>query len=576
MHPKNPLLSLNFYSLMTRFALFLCFIFFATIAYSQSVEELEQQLKEATTPKEKMTLNYQLATEWLKKDAKKSIDYGKAAHQKSLELKNNGMGAEASYLVARAYARTRDDRNQDIWLGTATKFAMDANDANLIIQTVDERSRLASKNHDERKALKVVQEAFDYFSKKGGKSISEMQAQYDVQRTMLEREKTQLEREKTQLEQDMNQLVREKKRLENEIGVVTTEREHVTTERDVLKEDKTLLTERQQELESQKQMVEEEITKKEEKIKSVSAERAKALYIAEVSRRLVDSLEARQAIDSLALNQTSLALENAELAQSRGKYLIYLLAAAALFTILLSIAFYLRYLNKKKSSNQLAKQNKIIEEERQRSDELLYNIMPVDVAKELKEKGSATAQQFPEATVLFTDFKNFTQIAETLSPAALVNELNECFRAFDHIISQHPEIEKIKTIGDAYLCASGLVKHKTVPNGIVQAALEMQEFLDDHKSEKMQKGLPYFEARIGLHTGPVVAGVVGFKKFAYDIWGDTVNIAARMEQQCEPGQVNISETTFGLVKYHFNCQSRGKIPVKNKEEMEMYYVMEKK
>ncbi|MBK9015648.1 MAG: adenylate/guanylate cyclase [Saprospiraceae bacterium] len=516
-----------------------------------------------------MTLNYQLGTEWLKKDAKKAVDYAKAAHQKALELKNSGMAAEASYLVARAYARTRDDRNQDIWLGTATKFAMEANDADLIIKTVDERSRLAEKERNERKALKVVQEAFDYFSKKGGKSISEMQAQYDVQKNQIEREKSQLERE-------MDRLEAEKKRLEGEIGVVTKDKEHISTERDILKEDKTLLTERQRELESEKQMIVEEVSKSEEKLKTVSAEKTKVLYIAEVRRRLVDSLEARQVIDSINLVQKDLALQNAELAQEQGKYLNYLLGIAALFTVLLSIAFYLRYLNKKKSTNLLSKQNKIIEEERQRSDELLYNIMPVEVAKELKEKGSATAQQFPEATVLFTDFKNFTEIAERLTPAALVNELNECFRAFDHIISQHPEIEKIKTIGDAYLCASGLVKHKTLPTGIVQAALEMQEFLDDHKAEKMRLGLPYFEARIGIHTGPVVAGVVGFKKFAYDIWGDTVNIAARMEQQCEPGQVNISETTYGLVKYNFNCQSRGKIPVKNKGEMEMYYVTGKK
>ncbi len=554
---------------MTRFALFLFFVFLANFASGQSIEQLEQQLKEATSPKEKMTLNYQLGTEWLKKDAKKAVDYAKAAHQKALELKNSGMAAEASYLVARAYARTRDDRNQDIWLGTATKFAMEANDADLIIKTVDERSRLAEKERNERKALKVVQEAFDYFSKKGGKSISEMQAQYDVQKNQIEREKSQLERE-------MDRLEAEKKRLEGEIGVVTKDKEHISTERDILKEDKTLLTERQRELESEKQMIVEEVSKSEEKLKTVSAEKTKVLYIAEVRRRLVDSLEARQVIDSINLVQKDLALQNAELAQEQGKYLNYLLGIAALFTVLLSIAFYLRYLNKKKSTNLLSKQNKIIEEERQRSDELLYNIMPVEVAKELKEKGSATAQQFPEATVLFTDFKNFTEIAERLTPAALVNELNECFRAFDHIISQHPEIEKIKTIGDAYLCASGLVKHKTVPTGIVQAALEMQEFLDDHKAEKMRLGLPYFEARIGLHTGPIVAGVVGFKKFAYDIWGDTVNIAARMEQQCEPGQVNISETTYGLVKYNFNCESRGKVPVKNKGEMEMYYVTGKR
>ncbi len=554
---------------MTRTVLSIVFALLANWLFAQSIEQLEQQLKAASTPKEKMTLNYQLGTEYLKKDAKKAADYAKAAHQKAVELKNNGMAAEASYLVARAYARTNDDRNEDIWLGTSTKFAMQANDADLIIRTVDQRSRLLKKEGNERKALQVVQEAFDYFSKKGGKGISEMQAQYEVL-------KNQLEREKSQLEGEMRLLEREKKRLEGEIGTVKRDKEVVTTERDILKEDKTVLTERQRELESQKQLVEEEISKKEEKIQAVSAERARALYLAEFRKRRVDSLEARQAMDSLALQQKDLALENAELAQERGRYIIYLLAIAAFFTILLSIALFLRYQAKKKSTNQLAKQNKIIEEERQRSDELLYNIMPIEVAQELKEKGAATARHFPEATVLFTDFKNFTEIAETLTPAQLVNELNECFRAFDHIISQHKGIEKIKTIGDAYLCASGLVGHKTVPKGIVQAALDMQEFLDDHKAEKMRLGLPYFEARIGLHTGPVVAGVVGFKKFAYDIWGDTVNIAARMEQQCEPGRVNISETTYGLVKYDFNCQSRGKIPVKNKGEMEMYYVAGKR
>ena len=187
---------------MTKFFLCLSFFLSAIFATGQSIEQLEQQLKKATSPKEKMTLNYQLATEWLKKDAQKAVDYAKAAHQKALELKNNGMAAEASYLVARAYARTNDDRNEDIWLGTATKFAMQANDADLIIKTVDQRSRLAMKEHDERKALKTVQEAFDYFSKKGGKSISEMQAQYDVQKSQIEREKNQLEREMRQLEQE--------------------------------------------------------------------------------------------------------------------------------------------------------------------------------------------------------------------------------------------------------------------------------------------------------------------------------------------------------------------------------------
>ena len=525
----------------------------------QTINDLEQQLERAGDAKEKMMLNYQLANEWLRSDARKSIDYAKAAHQKALELKNNGMAAEAAYLASRGYDRTRDDRNEDIWLGSAIKFAMEANDADLIIKTVDLRSRLAVKNRNERKALQIVQEAFDYFSKKGGKSISGMQAQYEIQKSQLEREKRQLELEK--------------KNLESEIDGLRRDRERVVTERDNLKEDKTILAEQQRVLEQEKQSIEADLSKKEVEIQAVSAEKAKFLYLAERRRRLVDSLEARKTVDSLALAQKDLALQNAELEKEQGKYLTYLLGGGSIFTILLAFMFYLRFLAKKKSSNLLSRQNRIIEEERQRSDELLFNIMPVEVARELKEKGAATAQQFPEATVLFTDFKNFTTIAERLTPDQLVNELNDCFRSFDHIISQYPDIEKIKTIGDAYLCASGLVKHKTIPKNIVHAALEIQEFLEDHKREKMRLGLPYFEARIGIHTGPIVAGVVGFKKFAYDIWGDTVNLAARMEEQCETGRVNISETTHGLIKYNFDCQPRGPLPVKNKGMLEMYYVI---
>lgn len=541
-----------------RISLVSFFLLFSVFIFGQTVEELEQQLSDATSGKEKMMLCYQLAESLLKKDARKAIDFGKKAHQFAVEQRSNGMAAEAAYLTSRAYDRTRDERNQDVWLRTAVTFAMEANDADLIIKTVDQRSRLAVKNRDNRKALQVVQEAFDYFSNKGGQGISQMQAQYEIQKNQLEREKRQLEEEK--------------RRLETEIGGLARDKQRIASERDVLREDKTMLTERQQVLEQEKQMVEEEISKKEVEIKNMSVETARAKLFVSESRRLIDSLEAKKAIDSLTIAQKEMALQNAELEKEQGRYLIYLLGIAIIFTILLAAMFYLRFLAKKKSSNLLAKQKKMIEEEQARSDELLYNIMPVEVAKELKEKGAATARQFPEATVLFTDFKNFTQISERLSPQQLVNELNDCFRAFDHIISQYPDIEKIKTIGDAYLCASGLVNHKTIPKNIVQAGLEMQEFLEDHKRDKMRLGLPFFEARIGIHTGPVVAGVVGFKKFAYDIWGDTVNLASRMEEQCEPGKVNISETTFGLVKYNFECQSRGRFSVKNKGLMEMYYV----
>jgi len=213
-----------------------------------------------------------------------------------------------------------------------------------------------------------------------------------------------------------------------------------------------------------------------------------------------------------------------------------------------------------------------IKKGKRQSDELLLNILPSEVAEELKAKGSADAKQFDEVTVMFTDFKNFTQISEKLSPTELVAEIDYCFKEFDTIVSKH-NIEKIKTIGDSYMCAGGLpVANKTHPSDVVSAGLEIQQFISERFRRSMEEGKERLEIRIGIHTGPVVAGIVGVKKFAYDIWGDTVNIASRMESSSEAGKVNISGTTCELVKDKFNCSYRGKIPAKNKGEIDMYFV----
>lgn len=213
-----------------------------------------------------------------------------------------------------------------------------------------------------------------------------------------------------------------------------------------------------------------------------------------------------------------------------------------------------------------------ISKARKRSDELLLNILPEEVADELKSTGRAHARQFDEVTVLFTDFKNFTTMSEELTPQELVNEINYCYSEFDSIITRYG-IEKIKTIGDSYMCVGGLpVANKTHATDVVKVAIEIRDFMLQEKKKREAEGKQYYEIRIGCHTGPVVAGIVGTKKFAYDIWGDTVNIASRMESSGEPGRINISGATYELLKDNFTCIYRGKILAKNKGEIDMYFV----
>jgi adenylate cyclase len=224
-----------------------------------------------------------------------------------------------------------------------------------------------------------------------------------------------------------------------------------------------------------------------------------------------------------------------------------------------------------RQKNRISSEKRVSEREQARSEELLLNILPVEVAAELKETGSYQPKTFSMVTVMFSDFKGFTQISEKLSAELLVSEVHACFSAFDKILDKHG-VEKIKTVGDGYMCAGGLPRlSHTHAQDVVAAALEIRDFIRDRKEELERSGKTGFEIRIGVHTGPVVAGIVGLHKFSYDIWGDTVNLAARLEQNGEPGTVNISGTTYELVKSHFDCTYRGKVHAKNKGEVDMYF-----
>lgn len=522
------------------------------------IEELQKQLSEASSTDEKMVINYELAEAILATGstsrAKEAKDYGRTAYQLASEQNNLRMKVQTAYVTAQAYDKLRDSRNAEIWYRNTTQAAMKARDSDLIIRSVEKRSRIATRDNNYRRAYSIVDEAFEYFSK-NGTSISELEAEKEKLAQQINKEKRELEKEKDRLDFTVRNLRSEQEQLSRE---------------------KNTLEQKQSELLQANRAAEDEISAKEEELLSISKEKEKAEQEALKREKEVDALSEEAAKQQLLLKEKENALMETELLAVQQKNLLYLSAGAVGIVLLLALLFYTRYRAKRKANRALEDKNKMIEQERERSDELLLNILPAPIATELKEKGKAKAQKFEEVTVLFSDFINFTSIAEQMRPEELVEELDKCFKAFDFIISQYPEIEKIKTIGDAYMCASGLSPVRSLPNNIVKAALEMQQFLDEQRLERSRIGKPYFQARIGIHTGSVVAGVVGVKKFAYDIWGDTVNTAARVEANSEAGRVNISETTYRLVQYKFDCDYRGKVEAKNKGLIDMYYVNKEK
>jgi class 3 adenylate cyclase len=215
---------------------------------------------------------------------------------------------------------------------------------------------------------------------------------------------------------------------------------------------------------------------------------------------------------------------------------------------------------------------KRLQHARDESDRLLHNILPAKIATELKKENKVAPVHVDAATVLFTDFKGFTQLSEQMPPEKLIADLDECFSAFDQICAEHG-LEKIKTIGDSFMCAGGIPdSNHTHVYDVALAALKMRDAIAALKKQRAERGEPYWDVRIGFHTGPVVAGVIGRNKFSYDIWGDTVNTASRMESSGEPGRINISATSHALLHWLFQCRQRGAVAAKNKGMIDMYFL----
>lgn len=311
---------------------------------------------------------------------------------------------------------------------------------------------------------------------------------------------------------------------------------------------------------------------KEQEIQSLSLAAARERAMAEYHRKVADSLHFVGLIDSFTVIQQEQALaeqaatielqeSELDLQEARSRSLLIIIFSALLGLVLVTV-FYLR-------SRQL---NRRLATEKERSEQLLLNILPKDVAEELKTTGQVEPRFYELGTVLFTDFVGFSSIAKTLPSDRLIKDLDECFQLFDELASEYG-IEKIKTIGDAYMCIGGVpTPDKAAVRNMIRFALALQRKLTKWNEGRSAAGLPLFQARIGAHTGPVVAGVVGIKKFSYDVWGDSVNVAARMESQGAAGKVNVSGATYELIKEDFHFIARGEVEVKNMDPMKMYFV----
>ena len=346
--------------------------------------------------------------------------------------------------------------------------------------------------------------------------------------------------------------------LQNQIDALEKENQEIDAEKEKARR-------QQMELLKTSKSLAQNLEKRQAELELMNQEQLRQELLINLQKNIVDSLEYHNQLSAMELENKEIALKEE---QATRNFTI----AVAIIVLLVAIGFLVAFLRQRTFSKILAEKNKIIIEEKQRSETLLLNILPALVAEELKTNGHTEARHFDNVTILFADFINFSRICELLSPQELVNELDHCFKAFDEIVQRH-QLEKIKTIGDAYMCAGGLPE-RSQDNAVlvIRAALEMQRFLDKWNKDRKAKGKPEFHARFGVHSGPVVAGVVGSKKFAFDIWGDAVNLASRMETSSESDRINISGETYALVKNDFKCTYRGRITAKNKGEIEMYFV----
>jgi adenylate cyclase len=545
-------------------------IFSTAIAVGQTAAALESQAQQSNDSREKMTLYYQSAEKYMSGNPAKASIVAHQAYLTAVDLGDNAMAAKAAFLNAEGYAKQSKFGDAKFRYNRGKESALNIKDFDYAAKCLDKMANMARSEGNAKEATTFTNQAKELRNRRndvagtpstGGNSGSPSATSGTQTRSNPPTNQAELNQLREQYRRQMDQFEGDKQRLAGDISLLQREKEQLNA-------GMMQLRQKEQQLSEQTQQAQQAVVQKDQQLASVTQQKDELDRIAIKKQALVKALQSGKLLDSIAYAQDRQEQEYL-LQKSRSFRNVLLLVLG--FAIVMVGFMYKRYLENQKKKRELEEKNRQIQDEQQRSDELLLNILPPAIADELKAGGKAKARRYNQASVLFVDFKSFTKISEQLSPEDLVAELDHYFKAFDFIVGQY-KLEKIKTIGDAYMVASGLSDRITSPLNIVKAALEMQEFLHDMKYEKSIQNKPIFEARMGIHTGPVVAGVVGLKKFAYDIWGDTVNIAARVQEACEPNEINITEAVYNEIRYSFNCQYRGKLPAKNKGDIDMYYV----
>ena len=500
-----------------------------------------------------------------------------------IDTKNDPYGvAQINHLMATTYYK-----NKDFYT------AFDHLDQSIDIATANGYSSLLAESYYTAATIRVEENKFkealnyfeDYLSIRDSLAFEEALNQQQMVQEEIVLERLEKELELVKIDKALKKTEIEKLNLENNNLKLAKK----TLELNALKNKQQLeLSKQESTIQKEKLKNQElEITKDRQRLLLATKEKNEARQQIELLR--LSSDKEKQAIELLEKDkQINAERQTAKLLKQQGKIdqleiesqkqfrknsITIGLLATGLLGLLLAGVFYMLYSNKKLNvkNKKIIQQRKKIESEKEVSDRLLHNILPVQVADELKLNGKAIPKKYEKVTVLFTDFSGFTNISSSLSPEELIQDLEECFLAFDKIIEKY-DIEKIKTIGDSYMCAGGIPKendHNAMD--CVLAAIEMQEYIEQLHQQKIYSGREYWRMRVGIHTGPVVAGVIGNKKFSYDIWGDTVNIASRLETHGALGKVNISQITYNCVKHKIKCTYRGEIDVKNRGPLGMYF-----